>query len=116
MVTVSSARRFLEAFSAAVHDVKLENVGYEIYHHFDSDFLIRMIFGYRDTINRALIERTKHSRSGGDPAQRLLMGALISQRVGAPPLMRALLPHLYEVRRSVEGPRAHDSPEREHHT
>ena len=55
MVTVASARRFLEAFSAAVHDVKLENVGYGIYHHFDSDFLIRMIFGYRDTINRALI-------------------------------------------------------------
>jgi hypothetical protein len=103
-MTTIPARRFVAAFSAAAHDVKLEDAGYQLYHFFDSDFLGRLIFGFRDSINQALI---RGSRSDGEQGQMLLMGALVGQDIGAPPLMRALLPHLYEVRRSVEGPRRH---------
>ena len=100
-------RRFLDAFSAAVHDARLERRGYEIVHFFDSDFLSRLIFGYQDSLNQALIREAHERRADSNAWQRLLMGALMSQRLGAPPHMRALLPHLYEVRRSVESPRSH---------
>jgi hypothetical protein len=102
------ARRFLDAFSAAVHDAELEQRGYEIFHFFDSDFLSRLIFGYRDSLNQALIRETKERRPESNAGPRLLMGALLGQGIGAPPHMRALLPHLYEVRRAVEGPRSHE--------
>src|SRR4051794_24879946 len=102
------ARRFLEAFSAAAHDLRLERDGYELYHFFDSDFLSRLIFGYRDYVNKELVEKSKAHRES-NAGQRLLMGALVGRGIGAPPLMRALLPHLYEVRRSVEGPRSHEA-------
>ena len=100
------ARRFLEAFSAAAHDAQLEREGHEIYHFFDSDFLNRLIFGYEDSINQDLIHDSR-SHTGTLARQKLLMGALVGQRIGAPPLIRALLPHLYEVRQSVERPHRH---------
>ncbi len=109
MTTVLRARRFLEAFSAAVHDVQLERRGCRIYHFFDSDFLGRLIFGFRDPLNHALIRDSRMHDINNLSSQRLLMGSLIGQGIGAPPLMRALLPHLYEVRRSVEGPRSHEA-------
>jgi hypothetical protein len=102
--------RFLEAFSAAAHDVALEERGCQIYHFFDSDFLGRLIFGHRDQLNLGLIQHVNTPRAGNE-SQRLLMGALVGQGLGAPPLMRALLPHLYEVRRAVEGPRIHEDPQ-----
>jgi hypothetical protein len=101
--------RFLEAFTAAAHDVALEERGFEIYHFFDSDFLGRLIFGHRDQLNLGLVQEAKSSQPSNS-RYRLLMGALVGQGLGAPPLMRALLPHLYEVRRSVEGPRLHEPP------
>lgn len=101
--------RFLEAFTAAAHDVDLEDRGFEIYHFFDSDFLGRLIFGHRDQLNLGLVQEAS-STQPRNSRYRLLMGALVGQGLGAPPLMRALLPHLYEVRRSVEGPRVHELP------
>ena len=112
-MSLVSARRFLEAVSAAVYDEKLERDGVQIYHFFDSDFLGRLIFGYRDLLNLGLIQETKRPIPGNSK-RRLLMGALVGQGINAPPLMRALLPHLYEVRRAVEGRRrgeALDDPE-----
>jgi hypothetical protein len=102
------ARRFLDAFMAAVHDLRLEQAGHEIVHFFDSDFLSRLIFGYTDSLNQALVQETKDRRPDSIAGQQLLMGALVGRGIGAPPSMRALLPHLYEVRRSVEGPRSHE--------
>src|SRR4051794_6812538 len=95
-----AAQRFLEAFAAAAHDYKLErDAKTEIYHFFDSDFLGRIIFGYLDPLNHSLIFASR-SRDGASAAlQRLLMGSLVGQGIGAPTLMRALPPHLYEVRR-----------------
>jgi hypothetical protein len=97
-------KRFLEALAAAAHDVQLEQRGARIYHFFDSDFLGRIIFGYRDPLNHELILASNSRDGGAAAAQRLLMGALIGQGIGVPPLMRALPPHLYEVRRAVGRP------------
>ena len=98
-----AAQRFLEAFAAAAHDVELERDGVRIYHFFDSDFLGRVIFGYRDPLNHSLIAPGR-SLDSENTDQRLLMAALLGQGIGAPPLMRALPPHLYEVRRAVSRP------------
>ena len=75
MTTVLRARgRCLEAFSAAVHDVQLERRGCRIYHFFDSDFLGRLIFGFRDPLNHALIRDSRVHDINNLSSQRLLMG------------------------------------------
>jgi hypothetical protein len=103
-MTTVRAQRFLEAFLAAVHDVELEKRGYRLYHFFDSDALIRLIFGFRDPLNHALILESRSQDVESEAAQKLLMGALVGQGIGAPPNMRALPPHLYEVHRAVGRP------------
>lgn len=110
-VTGSRTQRFLAAFSAAVHDLSLERRGYRLYHFFDSDVLGRMIFGFRDSLNHKLIVDSK-SRDADNPAgQMLLMGALLGQGIGTPTNLRALPPHLYEVRRQVSRTWSSDSRE-----
>jgi hypothetical protein len=101
-------KRFLESLAAAAHDIQLEQRGARIYHFFDSDFLGRIIFGYRDSLNHELILASKSRDDEAAAAQRLLMGALFGQGIGVPPLMRALPPHLYEVRRAVGRPGSGD--------
>ena len=108
-MTTVRAQRFLEAFSAAAHDVDLERLGYRIYHFFDSDFLGRLIFGFRDPLNHGLILANKSQDADGIAGQRLLMGAMVRQGIGAPPFMRALPPHLYEIRRAVARPWSRDA-------
>jgi hypothetical protein len=103
-MSAARAQRFFEAFWAAVHDIELEDEGFELYHFFDSDFLHRVIFGYRDGLNHELILDSQTHPRDSLAGQRLLMGALLGQGIGAPPLMRALPPHLYEVRLAVEHP------------
>lgn len=92
------ARLFLEGFSAAAHDRALElDEGYELFHFFDFDVLHRVVFGFRDEVNNQLIVDSC-AAEGNDAAQRLLLGAMIGQHLAAPPRMRALPPHLYELR------------------
>jgi hypothetical protein len=110
-MTTTRAQRFLEAFSAALHDSNLEKRGYRIYHFFDSDVLGRLIFGFRDPFNHKLIYDTKAQDADGLSGQMLLMGALLGQGIGTPQNLRALLPHLYEVRRAVSRPWSSDPRE-----
>jgi hypothetical protein len=107
-MTTAREQRFLEAFSAAVHDVDLERRGYRIYHFFDSDVLGRLIFGFRDPLNHTLILDSKSQDADSLAGQMLLMGALLGQGIGTPPYLRALAPHLYEVRRAVSRPWSSD--------
>ncbi|HEY6780505.1 MAG TPA: hypothetical protein VI111_06080, partial [Thermoleophilaceae bacterium] len=107
-MTTARAQRFLEAFSAAAHDRELEKSGYPIYHFFDSDVLGRLIFGFRDPLNHMLILDSRSQDADSLAGQKLLMGALLGQGIGTPPNLRALPPHLYEVRRAVARPWSED--------
>ena len=77
---MSHTSDFLDAFSAAIHDVQLEELGFKIYHFFDSDFLHRLIFGYRDGRTRELLLANSRAEES-TASQQLLMGALVAQRM-----------------------------------
>lgn len=109
---MSTETDFLDAFSAAAHDRELEDADYDIYHFFDSDFVGRLVFGYRDELNYALILEATSRDGWTEAGRRLLMSALMSRGINTPPNARMLPPHLFELRQQAERLEPDDNPGR----